>query len=246
MCHLTKLIENQIIMIRKVLIVASCIIIAFTVLINPASADSFWTSLPWFKDVDLTTEQQKMMEKLENKYIPEIESILFPEQREIFESDIQNGSSLRKAFQDMALSFEQKSQLAVALKKIPKHTLFASFTPEQRKEIFLKKKELFMPTPEEIADKIEAGMKAKGTFETGIPESTKEFILEKKKLFMPTPEEIADKIETKMKAQEMLSPDMPVSESKPITEEISERIKSRIEERKQLMPTTTNSPEKVS
>ena len=184
------------------------------------------------------------MEKLENKYIPEIESILFPEQREIFESDIQNGSSLRKAFKDMALRPEQKSRLASALKKIPKHTLFASFTPEQKKEIFLKKKELFIPTPEDIAEKIEARMKAKETFAVGVPDSKKELILKKKELFMPTPEDITNKIEAEMNVKETVSPDVSNSESKLTGEEIGEKIRSRIEAKTQFMPTAADIQQK--
>jgi hypothetical protein len=58
----------------------------------------------------------------------------------------------------------------------------------------LKKKEMMMPTSEEITDKITAAMKGKGTV---LPEGVKEKIetgLKNKDAFMPTPESIGEKI----------------------------------------------------
>ncbi|NJL47166.1 MAG: hypothetical protein HC929_06260 [Leptolyngbyaceae cyanobacterium SM2_5_2] len=151
------------------------------------------------------------MEQLESQYIPQIEAILFPNQRESFEKAIQEGYSFRKAFKSMALTSEQKSQLAVTMKAIPKQELFAALTPEQKKEVFMKKKEMFRPTPEEIVEKIEAGMKAKEDFSPDLPSAgmtpTAEEISEKikiglgkKKEFMPSLEEIQEKISEKMES----------------------------------------------
>ena len=151
------------------------------------------------------------MEELEAKYVPKIESILFPEQREKFEQAIQEGHSLRKAFKSMALTTEQKTELAATLKTVPKGNLFAALTPEQKKEVFMNKKEFFIPTPDEIAERIKAGMESKASFAPDAPGSemapTPEEIaekvklgLEKKKEFMPSIEEIKEKISAKMEA----------------------------------------------
>ncbi|WP_194059048.1 hypothetical protein [Nodosilinea sp. LEGE 06152] len=143
--------------------------------------------------------------------MPQIESILFPEQREKFEQAVQNGSSLRKAFKTMALTTEQKTELAATLKTVPKGNLFAALTPEQKKEVFLNKKDMFMPTPDEIAARIKAGMESKASFApdaTGsdmspTPDEIAEKIklgFEKKKEFMPSLEDIKEKISAQMEA----------------------------------------------
>lgn len=194
-------------MLRTFLAVVVSTLVAVVVFISPAQAKS--AALPWFQGIDFTADQQELMEKLESQYIPQIESILFPDQREKFEQAVQEGYSLRKAFKSMALTKEQKSDLSAAMKAIPTQELFAALSPEQKKEVFMKKKELFMPTPEEIVEKIEAGMKAKEKFATDTPGAemapTAEEIgekiklgLEKKKEFMPSMEAIKEKISSQM------------------------------------------------
>jgi hypothetical protein len=75
----------------------------------------------------------------------------------------------------------------------------------------MNKKEMFIPTPDEIAEKIKAGMKSKEAFASDTPGSemapTPEEIaekvklsLEKKQEFMPSLEEIKEKISAKMEA----------------------------------------------
>ncbi|MBE9136144.1 hypothetical protein IQ254_02830 [Nodosilinea sp. LEGE 07088] len=198
-------------MFRKFLATVLCTLVALTLVASPASAMPFPFSLPFFNDVDLTADQQALMEDLQSKYLPEIESILFPEQEEKFEEAMQNGVSLRKAFRKMALTSEQKVELAAAMKSMPKSELFATLTPQQKKEVFMKKKEMFMPTPEEIAEKIKAGIESKATFAPDAAgdemaptaEEIAEKIklgLEKKKEFMPSMEEIQEKISAKMEA----------------------------------------------
>ncbi len=196
-------------MLRKLFAVMVSTLLAMVVATSPAQAKS--AALPWLQGLDLTTDQQAIMEKLESQYVPQIESVLFPDQRQAFEKAIEEGYSLRKAFKSMALTKEQKSELSAAMKAVPTQELFAALTPEQKKEVFLKKKELFMPTPEEIVEKIEAGMKAKEKFASDAPGSemapTAEEIgekiklgLEKKKEFMPSMEEIKEKISAKMES----------------------------------------------
>ena len=88
------------------------------------------------------------------------------------------GTAFRKAFKSLTLTPEQKTQLKAVFKDLPKKDAFASLTPEQKKELFLKKKQMFMPTPEEITEKINAGMKSKGL----MPEKVSEKVKEKMKL----------------------------------------------------------------
>lgn len=126
--------------------------------------------------------------QLEEEILPQLETIFTPEQREQFKTNMANGTSFRKAFKSLTLTPEQKTQLKTLLKSVTKKDALASLTPEQKKQIFMKKKEMFMPTSDEIADKINTGMKGKG--ET-MPEAVKEKIeaaMKKKESFMSTPE----------------------------------------------------------
>lgn len=194
-------------MLRTLISVVISTVLAVMVAVSPAQAKS--SVLPWLQGVDLDADQQALMEQLESDYVPQIEAILFPDQREKFEQAIEEGYSLRKAFKSMALTKEQKSQLSATMKAVPTQELFAALTPEQKKEVFMKKKELFMPTPDEIVEKIEAGMKAKEKFApdsagAGMAPTAEEIGekiklgLEKKKEFMPSLEDIKEKISAKM------------------------------------------------
>lgn len=198
-------------MLRKFLAVVLCTLVSLTLVASPVGADPFPFSLPFFKSVDLTESQETLIEELQSKYVPEIESILFPEQREKFEEAIQNGLSLRKAFKTMALTPTQKAELAATLKTVPKGQLFAALTPEQKKEVFMNKKEMFMPTPEEIAERIKVGMESKALYApdapgdepTLTPEEIAEKVklgFDKKKAFTPSIEEIKEKISAKMES----------------------------------------------
>lgn len=198
-------------MLRKFLAVVLCTLVSLMVVASPVSAEPFPFSLPFFKGIDLTEGQEALIEELQSKYVPEIESVLFPEQREKFEEAIQNGLSLRKAFKTMALTSAQKAELAATMKTVPKGELFAALTPEQKKEVFMNKKEMFMPTPEEIAERIKLGMESKALYAPDAPgdetaltaEEIAEKVklgFEKKKAFMPSLEEIQEKISAKMEA----------------------------------------------
>lgn len=194
-------------MLRTLLAFLVSTLLAMVVASQPVQAKSM--GLPWLQNLDLSADQQELMEQLESEYVPKIEAILFPDQQAKFEQAIEEGYSLRKAFKSMALTKEQKSELSATMKSVPTQELFAALTPEQKKEVFMKKKELFMPTPDEIVEKIEAGMKAKEKFAPDTPGAemapTAEEIgekiklgLEKKKEFMPSLEEIKEKISAKM------------------------------------------------
>jgi len=186
-------------------------LLALTLVVQPALAAPFPFSLPWFQDIDLTEDQQVLMQQLQDKYVPEIEEILYPDQRERFEEAIQDGYSMRRAFREMYLTPEQKTELASVVKQIPKSSIFASLTPDQKKEIFMKKKEMFMPTAEEIQERIRAGMEAKQQFnpdaaDTEMAPTAEEIAekikagFEKKKAFMPSVEDIKEKISEQMEA----------------------------------------------
>lgn len=136
--------------------------------------------LPQFQMAEASTAAIDWMKQMEIEIIPKIEEVLTPEQEEQFQTAIDSGKTFRKAFKSITLTPEQKDQLGTVLKALPKKDAFASLPPEQKKDFFMKKKELFMPTPEEIAEKIKAGMAGKESF-------------------MPSAEEISEKIGAKMK-----------------------------------------------
>lgn len=194
-------------MLRKLLAVVLCALITLSLVAQPASANPLPFSIPFFNDMELTSGQEALMEELKSKYVPEIESILFPEQREKFEQAIQDGLSLRKAFKSMALTMQQKTELAATMKTAPKGALFAALTPEQKKEVFMNKKEMFIPTPDEIAEKIKAGIESKEAFAPDAPGSE----------LAPTPEEIAEKVK------------LGLEKKMPSLEEIKEEISAKLE-----------------
>ncbi len=122
--------------------------------------------------VTTATETVKdLLTQLETEVLPKLETILTPEQREQFSNFVSEGGTFRKAFKSLTLTPEQKTQLKEVFSGLPKKDAFASLTPEQKKQLFMKKKEFFKPTPEDIADKISQGMKMKGgTMPEGISE----------------------------------------------------------------------------
>ena len=127
-----------------------------------------------------------MLTKLETEIIPQIESVLTPEQQAEFATKVAAGTSFRKAFKAVTLTPAQKTKLSAVFKAIPKKDIFATLTPAQKKQLFLKNKQLFIPTAEEIGDKITAGMK----------------MAKDKSPLAPSSESIVEKIKAKMKAAE--------------------------------------------
>lgn len=171
----------------------------------PADASASPATLPgvYLADASASAPFDKdLLTQLETEILPQLEAIFTPEQSEQFKANIADGVSFRKAFKSLMLTPEQKTQLKTVLKSVPKKDAFASLTPDQKKQLFMKKKEMFMPTSEEITDRISAGMKAKGTF---LPEGVKEKIdagMKKKDAFIPTPESITEKIKAGMEKPE--------------------------------------------
>ncbi|MCX5933647.1 MAG: hypothetical protein NTU99_02485 [Pseudanabaena sp. LacPavin_0818_WC45_MAG_42_6] len=133
-----------------------------------------------------TDEATNLLTKLETEIIPQIESVLTPEQQAEFATKVAAGTSFRKAFKAVTLTPAQKTKLSAVFKAIPKKDIFATLTPAQKKQLFLKNKQLFIPTAEEIGDKITAGMK----------------MAKDKSPLAPSSESIVEKIKAKMKATE--------------------------------------------
>lgn len=133
-----------------------------------------------------TSEATNLLKQLETEILPQIESVLNPEQQAEFAAKVASGTSFRKAFKAVALTPAQKSKLSTVFKSIPKKDIFATLTPAQKKQLFLKNKQLFIPSSEEIGAKITAGMK----------------MAKDKSPLAPSAESIIEKINAKMKAME--------------------------------------------
>ncbi|PZU98807.1 MAG: hypothetical protein DCE90_03085 [Pseudanabaena sp.] len=129
-------------------------------------------------------EAVDLLKQLETEILPQIESVLTPEQQADFATKIAEGTSFRKAFKAIALTPAQKNKLSTVLKAVPKKDIFATLTPAQKKQLFLKNKQLFIPSAEEIGAKINAGMQ----------------MAKDKSPMAPSAEEIVEKINAKMKA----------------------------------------------
>lgn len=194
---------------RKVVTILACLVVLLNLVIaHPVQAQPLaQITLPGlsklgFSKAELTLEQKAMIEQLEDEIVPKLESIFTPEQREQFISAVGEGKSFRKAFKSITLTPAQKTELASVMKSIPKADFFATLTPEQKKGFFMKKKDMFMPTAEEITEKINAGMKKKEMFAPTAEELGEKIGIgmDKKKMYMPSAEEIGEKIKAKMKA----------------------------------------------
>jgi hypothetical protein len=134
-------------------------------------------------------ENTKLLKKLETEIIPQISSVLTPEQQEGLANNIAAGASFRKAFKSITLTPAQKNKLSAIFKSVPKNDMFATLTPAQKKQLFMQKKQIFMPTAEEIGEKINAGMAAKDKVKSPLAPST---------------EEIVEKINAKMKIKDLV------------------------------------------
>jgi len=132
-------------------------------------------------------EATSLLKQLETEILPQIESVLTPEQQEEFAAKVAAGTSFRKAFKAVTLTPAQKTKLSAVFKAIPKKDIFATLTPAQKKQLFLKNKQLFIPTPEEIGAKITTGMQ----------------MAKDKSPLAPSSEAIIEKITAKMKATEV-------------------------------------------
>jgi hypothetical protein len=97
--------------------------------------------------------QVDVMADLKATVLPQIQTILTPEQQEQLEAAIVEGNiSIRKAFKSLTLTPTQKSQLATVFKSLPKKEIFTTMSPAQKREFFMTKKEIFKPTAEETSE----------------------------------------------------------------------------------------------
>jgi Spy/CpxP family protein refolding chaperone len=92
------------------------------------------------------------IEQLKTTILPQIQNILTLEQQKQLETTvISDKGSIRKAFKSLMLTPDQKTKLAAVFKSLPKKEIFTAMTPAQKRQFFMTKKEIFLPTPEEIA-----------------------------------------------------------------------------------------------
>jgi Spy/CpxP family protein refolding chaperone len=92
------------------------------------------------------------IDQLKTTILPQIQNILTPEQQKQLETTvISDKGSIRKAFKSLMLTPDQKTKLAAVFKSLPKKEIFTAMTPAQKRQFFMTKKEIFLPTPEEIA-----------------------------------------------------------------------------------------------
>jgi hypothetical protein len=150
---------------KKLVSMLACLILLLNIgLLNPLTATAqplMQFSIPGLSKGDLTAQQQDLLKQLEIEVLPQFDQILTPEQREQFAEKVLEGKSFRKAFKAITLTPQEKIQIANLLKTLPKRDIFATLTPEQKKKFFIGKKEFFMPTAEEITDKIKASIEQK-------------------------------------------------------------------------------------
>ena len=131
----------------------ACLIVLLNLVVAHATQAESLTASPPSATVEQTKARQEVMDKLKTEFLPQLESILTPEQRDDLESAVvEEKMSLRKAFKSMALSVDQKTKLAAAFKSLPTKDFLNSLTPEQKQQFFMKKKEMFIPSADEIAE----------------------------------------------------------------------------------------------
>jgi hypothetical protein len=177
---------------RLFISILACVLVAFggmtTAVANAMPLHSLGLSPLYLADA-APAASPDWIAQLEKEILPKLEGIFSAEQLNQFKQDITNGVSFRKAFKSLTLTPEQKTELKTLLQSVSKKDALASLTPEQKKQLFMKKKEMFMPTSEEIMDKIKTGMSGKGI---ALPEGVQEKIdaaMKKKEAFMTAPTE---------------------------------------------------------
>jgi hypothetical protein len=168
---------------RLLVLLVVCVAIAFnSIWVGAANATPITPlelSFPYLAETQAPSSD--WLTQLEKEILPQLEQIFNPDQLEEFKRDITDGVSFRKAFKSMTLTPDQKTQLKTLLSSVSKKDAFTSLTPEQKKQLFMKKKEMFKPTSNEITNKI----KTKGVT---LPEGVQEKIdaaIKKKEAFMP-------------------------------------------------------------
>ncbi|MGC1308721.1 MAG: hypothetical protein WA885_15960 [Phormidesmis sp.] len=145
-----------------------------------------------------TAGMPEVLKKIKSDVVPQLTEILTPQQLEMFESGISSGSSFRKTFKSLMLTSEQKHEIKAVLATVPRRDAFAALTPMEKKELFLKKKEAFMPSSEEIIDRINTGKGEGGTVSKEVQDKIEQGI-KARDTYMPSSESIVDKIKAGVK-----------------------------------------------
>lgn len=165
--------------------VASVIASLFVLMVSLASPNSAYA-------------ESSALESLKSEVMPQLTEILTPSQQERFEESLSQGESFRKTFKALLLTPTQKRQVKAVLSSVPEKNVFASLSPMEKKGLFLKKKEAFMPSSEEIIDKINTGMPEGETMTKDVEDKIKAG-LKRRDEFMPSSDSIIEKIESKLK-----------------------------------------------
>jgi hypothetical protein len=169
-----------------------------------AEAANFWGDRP----LAVISASQDRLQLLKQEVLPQLEEVLTPVQLEVLETNISKGDSFRKTFKTLMLTPQQKYQIKDILKTVPQRNAFATLTPAEKKKLFLKKKEEFMPTSEEILDRVKAGKMEQGETISEEVQAKIEQGVKMRDTFMPSAEVIMERLEQKVEAvDEMLESD---------------------------------------
>ncbi len=144
--------------------------------------------------------QPDVLSQLKATVMPQLAEILTPEQLAMLETNISNGGSFRKTFKTLMLTPAQKSEIKTLLSSVAQKGALASLTPDQKKELFMKKKEAFMPSSEEIIDKINASKAGEGGTVSQAVQDKIEKGLKARDSFMPSSKTIMEKIESSVES----------------------------------------------
>lgn len=195
-------IMNQKVLLQRLLVSLLVWLAAFGVVVIPPVAASPHPVLampPLYLADTPTQSGPDLLKQLETEILPKLEQIFYPDQREQFQASVADGMSFRKAFKSLMLTPEQKAQIRSVLQSVPKRDILASLTPDQKKQLFLKKREMFKPTAEDVIQRIDSNQGRSGSLPPGVKEKI-DASLKLKDSFIPSPEAIADKIEAGMNA----------------------------------------------
>lgn len=196
-CQLTAFLSS--LLRRLAAATVSLMVVSLITVTQPQSS----SAIPWFgsQTGEPTAAQTAVMQKMETDFLPQLKAILSPEQEAQFATTLETGGDLRKAFNSVTLTPEQKAKVSSLFKSLSKGS-FATLTPDQKQEFFLKQKAAFM--------------KGKGQFMPNLSG-----ISEKKKAFMPNLDQIA---EQKKAFMPDLSKFIPGQQAEPVIKPVAEPV----------------------
>lgn len=124
------------------------------------------------------SQSNPFLDNLEAEILPELETILNPEQKTAFDAALETGS-LREAIEAATLTIEQEEQLDTAVKSALKAKVNA-LSPAEKQEFFINQKAAFLKSKDQFMPDLTAINEKKKAF---MPDF--KAISEKKKAFMP-------------------------------------------------------------